>query len=515
MGESGKSLAIPTIEPLVRLSSITKTFTGVLANDNVDFEIYSSEVHALLGENGAGKSTLMKILYGFYQEDSGEFRIDGKEVSIESCEDARRLRIGMVFQNLTVIPAMQVVENIALFLSDLGPILRMKQVAKKIDENGERYGLQVDPWAPMWQLSVGQQQKVEILKLLLVNAKILILDEPTKVLAPHEIEALFRVFDHLKQDGYAIVFITHKLKEVLSVADRITVMRHGQVAGTLMRASASETGLVSMMFDSVPPEEPHARRKSTIPQEVPILELKDVTTQAEGFETGLNSISLRILPGEIVGVAGVSGNGQRELGDVILGLEKAVSGSIHLSGEEITNWPTGKLRQSGLAYIPENPLAMAAIPLMSVQENMALGDMHKYELRNGLAVNWSEVDRDLNDSFDSLGLDPPDPFQQVRTLSGGNLQRLILARELSRNPTLIVGLYPTRGLDVMSARAAQQLLISARDAGKGVLLVSEDLGELFALSDRLVVLRNGQLVGEFRPTEVSMEEVGHMMTGSG
>lgn len=253
-------MAIPTTEPLVRLSSITKTFPGVLANDSVDFEIYTSEVHALLGENGAGKSTLMKILYGFYQKDSGEFRIDGKEVSIESCEDARQLRIGMVFQNLTVIPAMQVVENVALFLSDLGPILRMHRVAQRIEESGERYGLQVDPRAPMWQLSVGQQQKVEILKLLLVNAKILILDEPTKVLAPHEIEALFRVFDHLKQDGYAIVFITHKLKEVLSVADRITVMRHGRVAGTLMRASASETDLVSMMFDSVPPEEPHARR---------------------------------------------------------------------------------------------------------------------------------------------------------------------------------------------------------------------------------------------------------------
>ena len=367
----------------------------------------------------------------------------------------------------------------------------------------------------MWQLSVGQQQKVEILKLLLADAKILILDEPTKVLAPHEVQALFSVFDHLKQDGYAIVFITHKLKEVLSIADRITVMRHGRVAGTMMRASASETGLVSMMFDSLPPEAPHARRETAVAQDLPIIELRDVTTLAEGFGTSLSSISLRILPGEIVGVAGVSGNGQRELGDVILGLEQPVSGSIHLSGEETTGWPTGKLRENGLAFIPENPLSMAAIPLMSVQENMALGDMHKYELRSGLGVDWSEVGRDLTESFESLGLDPPDPFQQVRTLSGGNLQRLILARELGRNPTLIVGLYPTRGLDVMSARSAQQLLVSARDAGKGVLLVSEDLGELFALSDRLVVLRDGQFVGEFPPTEVTVEEIGHLMTGSG
>ena len=514
MGEQGHSLAVPTAEPLASLRDITKSFPGILANDTVDFDVYPGEVHALLGENGAGKSTLMKILYGFYQQDSGKIRISGKEVSIDSCEDARQLQIGMVFQNLTVIPAMPVVENIALFLSDLGPIFNTKQIAERIKTSSERYGLEVDPWAPMWQLSIGQQQKVEILKLLMANARILILDEPTKVLAPHEIRALFSIFKQLKQDDYAIVFITHKLKEVLSAADRITVMRHGQIAGTMMRSSASETGLVAMMFDSVPPEEPRARREAALLRDIPVLELKEISTVAEGFGTSLNNLSLRINPGEIVGVAGVSGNGQRELGDVISGLKQPVSGSIRFVGEDIAGWSARLLRQSGLAFIPENPLTMATIPPMSVLENMALGDPLKYELRGGLGVNWSEVNSDLNNSFEILGLDPPDPNQQVRTLSGGNVQRLILARELGRNPVLIVGLYPTRGLDVLSVRAAQELLISERDKGKGVLLVSEDLGELFALSDRLIVMRDGQLVGNFRPSEITPEEIGHLMTGS-
>ena len=310
-----------SLPPLLAIKGITKSFPGVMANDHVDLEIYSGEVHGLLGENGAGKSTLMKILYGFYRADSGEIRLNEQPVQIRSPHDARRFRIGMVFQDFILIPALSVAENIALFSPNLPAILDAALMVERIDELSQRYGLQVDPTAPVWRLSIGERQKVEILKLLLADAQILILDEPTRSLAPHEVEGLFRVFANLRRDGYAVVFITHKLPEVLACADRITVMRRGRVAGTLAGSEATESGLVSLMFGGGGIESPH--RGGETPREgvQPLLELRQVSTRAQGQATGLQEVNLTVLPGEIVGVAGVSGNGQRELGDVILGLE--------------------------------------------------------------------------------------------------------------------------------------------------------------------------------------------------
>jgi ABC-type uncharacterized transport system ATPase subunit len=500
--------------PFLSLRGISKSFRAVKANDRVDLDVYRGEVHALLGENGAGKSTLMKVLYGFYRANSGEVQLDGKVVQIRSPHDARELRIGMVFQDFVQVPALTVAENIALFLPDLPAVLDKVAILKRIAEISHRYGLAVDPRATVRQLSVGERQKVEILKLLLADAQILILDEPTRSLAPHEIEGLFQVFTNLRRDGYAVVFITHKLKEVLTCADRITVMRRGKVTGTLAGSEATENGLVSLMFGEEVREISRIGR-ARVPEGVqPILELRGIHTSGEGGSVGLQDIDLAVLPGEIVGVAGVSGNGQRELGDVVLGLERCSGGKKFIRGREATHWSVAHARASGIAFIPEDPLGMAAFPWLTVQENMALVNTRLYSRQLGLSMDWAAVRADLEQSLKRLGFTLPSFFVPLATLSGGNVQRMILAREMAHNPKLIIAFYPTRGLDVRSAVAARELLVASRDAGAGVLLISEDLGELFALSDRLIVLFRGRIVKASSPQETTLNEVGHLMTGS-
>lgn len=504
-----------TDKPLLTLRGICKSFPGVVANDHVDLDVYGGEVHALLGENGAGKSTLMKVLYGFYRADAGAIALEDKPVTIRSPQDARRLRIGMVFQEFTLIPAMSVVENIALFLPTLGLVLNRQQLAARITEVAERYHLAINPWAIVGQLSVGEQQKVEVLKLLLANARVLILDEPTKVLAPHEVAGLFEVFKQLKRDGYAVVFITHKLREVLACADRITVLRHGKVAGALPRSAASEETLIALMFGAASPGQVQRRPRPVLADATPRLELRGVETRGEGAAVSLRNINLRVMPGEIVGVAGVSGNGQRELGDVALGIEKCVRGKRFVAGQDATHWSVGQARANGVAFIPENPLGLATIPWLSVRENVALGDIRKYVRRGGLALDWQAAQQDVRAAYGKLGLSSPPLYTPARALSGGNVQRLVLARELGREPRLIVALYPVRGLDVPSTLAAHQAILAARDAGAGVLLISEDLEELFALSDRLIVMYHGAIVGEFDPADTTIAQVGYLMTGAG
>ncbi len=500
-------------EPLIALRGITKAFPNVLANDHVNLDIYGGEIHGLLGENGAGKSTLMKILYGFYRADSGQILLNGEPVSIRSPHDARDLRIGMLFQEFTLIPAFSVTENIALFLPDLKAVLDIKGIYHRINALSERYNLQVNPQAMVSQLSIGEQQKVEILKLLLSDARVLILDEPTRVLAPHEVTALFRVLDSLRKDGYAIILITHKIKEVLECADRITVLRGGRVAGSLARSDSSEDKLVAMMFEKELSRlqiSPKSTLDSSVP---PLLELRGVETRGEGAETSLKAIDLKIYPGEIVGVAGVSGNGQKELGDVVLGLVKCVRGTKFLFGRDYTNRSVQEVRRSGVSFVPENPLTMAAVPFMTVLENMALIDARRYARLGGLAMDWQAVKTDVEDTLEKMGYSFS-LYVPARSLSGGNLQRMVIVREMTLNPHLIIASYLTRGLDVQSAIAARQALIQARDDGAGVLLISEDLEELFALGDRLVVLYGGRIVGTFRPEETDAYTVGHLMTGS-
>ena len=328
-------------EPLIAMRGISKAFPNVGANNKVDLDIYEGEVHALLGENGAGTSTLVKILYGYYQKDSEESHLNGQVVQIQSPYDARNLRTGLVFQFFTPIPAMNVVENVALFLPGLKAVLNTKRIAQRIEQFSKRYHLRVDPWAPVWQLSMGERQKVEVLELLLADARVLILDEPTIVLAPHEVDGLLQILENLCADGYAVVFITHKLQEVLACADRITVMRHGRIAGSLERSEASESALVSMMFEAALPEEVCPRGMASAGA-LPLLELKQVATRGQGVATSLAGIDLTVLPGEIVGAPGVSGNGQKELGDDILGLERCTKGTRFLYGQNATHWLIGR-----------------------------------------------------------------------------------------------------------------------------------------------------------------------------
>jgi ABC-type uncharacterized transport system ATPase subunit len=501
------------MKPFLAMRGIAKSFPGVLANDHVDLDIYTSEIHALLGENGAGKSTLMKILYGFYRCDSGEILVNGQPVSIHSPHDARMLQIGMVFQDFTLIPALSVAENIALFLPQLPAVLNIKEIHQRILNISERYDLQVNPRAMVSQLSIGEQQKVEILKLLLADARVLILDEPTRVLAPHEVDALFKVLESLRKDGYAIILITHKMKEVLECADRITILRGGRLAGTMLRSDANEDNLISLMFEKKLSALQIERQHPISESEVPLLELRDAVTRPEGLAPGLNAINLKIHSGEIVGVAGVSGNGQKELGDLALGMIKCVRGKKLLFGEDYTNRSIQQVRRSGVGFIPENPLTMAIAPFMTVLQNMALTRTWRYARAGGLRMDWKAVKDEAEQMMQILEFTFP-LYVPARSLSGGNLQRMIIIREMTREPRLIIASYLTRGLDVQSTIAARQALVKARDSGAGILFISEDLEELFTLSDRLIVLYGGAIAGSFNPEETNIFEVGHLMTGS-
>jgi general nucleoside transport system ATP-binding protein len=500
------------VPPLLQATGVVKRFGPLLANDVAEFAIGPGEVVALLGENGAGKSTLCKILYGYYRADAGKFRVAGRLATIASPHDARRLGIGMVFQNLSLIPALSIWENVALFLENLPWAIGPAELGRRMLALAERLRLSADPRLPVGRLAVGDRQKVEILKQLLAGARVLILDEPTKVLAPQECDGLFRTIAELRGEGHGIVYITHKLHEVMICADRVSVMRHGRIVATLARRDASEATLLGLMFGDPSQAAAHAPPARPAATGAIALELEGVTSAPEAGATVLHGLSLTVRSGEILGVAGVSGNGQRELAELILGLRRASRGAKRLWGEDATHWSPARIRANSVASIPDDPLASAVIANLTVRENLALGNGRRY--RVGFRFDWRALATDMERSRVRLNFPPLPADTRAAVLSGGNQQRLVLTRELAHGPKLVVALYPTRGLDRRSAEALLGLFDKLRVTGVAVLLVSEDLDELFALSDRLIVLRDGRIAGTFLPASFRAEAVGPCMVGA-
>lgn len=498
--------------PLLEARGVVKRFGSLLANDVAAFAVQAGEVVGLLGENGAGKSTLCKVLCGYYRADAGQFRVAGRPVTIASPRDARRLGIGMVFQNFSLIAALTVWENVALFLEDLPWVIGPADLGRRMARFAERLRLSVDLRIPLGRLAVGDQQKVEILKQLLGGARVLILDEPTKVLAPQEVDGLFRTLAELREEGYGVVFITHKLHEVMICADRVAVMRQGRIVGSLSGRETSEAALLGLMFGDVSPSLPRPPRTSAATPADMVLQLDGIATAAESGAVALRDFSLRLRSGEILGVAGVSGNGQRELAELIVGLRRPKSGTKRLWAENTAGWSVARIRARGVASIPDDPLTLGLIPDLTVRENLALGGFRRYRARLGL--DWPRLVAAMDKTAARLRFPPLSYCSRAAVLSGGNRQRVVVTRELAHGPRLIVALYPTRGLDTRGAEALRELFGEARAAGAAVLLVSEDLDELFTVSDRLIVLRDGAIAGEFPPALFRTETVGPCMVGA-
>lgn len=499
------------MQPLmVEMRGVTKRFPGVVANHDVTLRVSAGEIHALLGENGAGKSTLMSILAGLYQPDEGQIILRGRPVDIRSPKDALDLGIGMVYQHFMLVKPMTVAENIILGLDSSRFVLDLPSVEREVAELSRRYGLAVDPKAAIWQLSVGEQQRVEILKLLYRGADILILDEPTAVLTPQESEELGRTLRNMAAEGKSVIFITHKLDEVMSFAHRVTVLRGGKVTATVDVANTTKQELARLMVGR--DVSFHIEKEPVRPGSV-VLEVENLQARNEKGLPALRGVSFTIREGEILGIAGVAGNGQQELADVIAGLRRATGGRVRLLGRDITNCSPYEAAQAGVSYVPGDRLGVGLAPNMTVSDNLIMKGYRHAPLGNGPFLNFSAIHDFAHQLIDRFNIACPSAATPVRMLSGGNLQKTILAREISAGRGLLIAVHPTRGLDIGATKAVQQTLLAERARGTAILLIGEDLDELIEMSDRIAVMYEGEIVG-IRPTEgVDIEELGLMMAG--
>jgi simple sugar transport system ATP-binding protein len=495
----------------LELKGITKRFPGVLANDSIDLTVGEGEIHALLGENGAGKTTLMNVLYGLYQADEGEILIDDQPVRFASPADAIAAGIGMVHQHFMLVPVFTVAENAVLGIEPTGRagLLDRAKAKREVQRLSERFGLVVDPDAMVEDLPVGVQQRVEILKALLRDAKLLILDEPTSVLTPQETEDLFSIMRSLQKSGHSLLFITHKLKEVLPVADRITVLRDGAVVGTTVPDETSEQALASMMVGrSVLLR---VSKEPAEPGEV-VLEVAGLTVLDDRGQVAVDDLSLQVRAGEIVAIAGVQGNGQTELVDALTGLARPLAGSISLAGRHIEHASPRQVLHSGVAHVPEDRVKDGLVASFSVAENLVLNTYDNPPFARGPMMDTDAVHSSAIERAKEFDIRAPSVDVQVSTLSGGNQQKVIIARELSRPTRVLIASQPTRGLDVGSIEYVHHRIVEARDEGDAVLIVSSELDEVMALGDRILVMFRGRIVGE-RPVGADRAEIGLLMAG--
>ena len=495
----------------LEMRGIVKRFPGVLANDRVNFDVHSGEVHALLGENGAGKSTLMKILYGMYHLDEGEIILNGTPVDIASPTGAIRLGIGMIHQHFMLVDSLTVAENVALGLpSSKGLLTDIDRVSARILELADIYGLQVDPDTYCWQLSVGQQQRVEIIKALYRGAALLILDEPTAVLTPQEVDELFIIMRQMAEDGHALIFISHKLHEVIEISDRITVLRDGRKIGSCPTSETNKADLANWMVGrevGSELEREHDNRGELR------LELIGVSAQSDRDTLALNNVNLEVYSGEILGVAGVSGNGQAELAEVITGLRPLTEGRIVLEGHDVMGLSPGELTERMLSYIPEERMRDGMIRDFTAAENLILREHDQQPYSHRGFLNLTEIAEHSDRLISKFNVKTPSRETQVKNLSGGNIQKLILARELSRQPRALIAAQPTRGLDIGATEYVHQQLLEQRKEGAATLLISENLDEILALSDRIAVIFEGQIMGIIPRGEATTEQLGLLMAG--
>ncbi|KOA20746.1 galactose/methyl galactoside import ATP-binding protein MglA [Clostridium homopropionicum DSM 5847] len=499
------------MEKVIEMKNITKVFPGTIANEDVDFTLLKGETHVLLGENGAGKTTLMNILYGLYQPEKGDIYIKGEKVKLANPNDAIKRGIGMVHQHFMLVHNFTVAENIVLGTEPRrGLKIDINKAIKDVEEIAKKYGFNIEPTAIIEDIGVGQQQKVEILKALYRGAQMLILDEPTAVLTPKEIEELAIIIDNLKAEGKSVILITHKLKEVMSMSDRVTIIRRGKVTGIVNTKDTSIDELAELMV---------GRKVKLVVDKKPcnindeILSVENLHAKDARNLPAVNGVSFRLSGGEILGIAGVDGNGQKELIEVITGLRKAESGTIKLKGKNIFNRPTREIIDSGIGHIPEDRQKRGLILNYSLFENAILGVQHKEPFSKKGILNYNKIREYAHKIITEFDVRTPSDEVSAASLSGGNQQKLIVAREISKDPDLLIASQPTRGVDVGAIEFIHKRLVQERDSGKAVLLVSFELDEILALSDRIAVMYDGRIVGILNREDANEQKLGVLMAG--
>jgi simple sugar transport system ATP-binding protein len=497
-------------QPVIQTVNLVKRFGRLVALDQVSFDIRPGEIHCLLGENGAGKTTLAECLFGFYRPNSGEICFKGHSVTISSPKDALRLGIGMVHQRFVLIRSFTVLENILLAVSTPGALLDVMKVEQDLKELCANYHLDLDLQAETWQLSVGEQQWIEILKTIYSRADLLILDEPTAVLTPLEVERLFEFLRKMKADGLSILLITHKLDEVMQLADRVTVLRKGRLVGTVWASEVTKEYLAELMVGR---KVFFQTEKKGLPRGEPILEIDRLQVKNDRGQDALLDVSLTLHRNEILGIAGVSANGQRELFEVLIGVRKAQAGHVYLNSKEITRLSAGEIKRLGVGHVPNDRINEGLVMEFSVAENLILGRQRDRRYLKGFFLNNKWIRETAERLISKYEIAVPSPNHKTKFLSGGTMQRVILARELEQDPQCLVVNQPTCGLDVGVIEYVHQQLIRLREAGAGILLISEDLDEVFTLSDRIAVLFKGQMMGIFDIQEAQIERIGLLMAG--